>query len=224
MHLHFNAIYTIVWSVADLGPLPSNSEGGPYLPHPPAIRTPCLCHKQLNDLISFWCDIILPSPLDMRTVWRKHKRYCRRKFICTRYIFMVGSGISFRSEKIPRSRLGTTLSCLLFRGLVRNEISRVCFNFCSAERNSEHFSLPRNCSERNSAEFLFFGIAGIPSEWTNCSVYSVFRGMIFLSQIANPTYFMAGLFCIHINCVWFMTIISFIYLMFFLTVYWSHPS
>jgi hypothetical protein len=37
-------------------------------------------------------------------------------------------------------------------------------------------------------DFLFRGTAGIPSEITLCSVYSVFRGIIFLSEIPNPTY------------------------------------
>ncbi len=36
-------------------------------------------------------------------------------------------------------------------------------------------------------DFLFRGTAGIPSEITICSVYSVFRGIIFLSEIPNPT-------------------------------------
>jgi hypothetical protein len=35
-------------------------------------------------------------------------------------------------------------SCFLFRGMVRNEIPRVLLQFFSTERNSEHFSLPRN--------------------------------------------------------------------------------
>ncbi len=101
----------------------------------------------------------------------------------------------------------------LFRGMVRNGILRVCFYFCSTERNSALFSLPRKGSERNSVsmlqflfhgtefrvvfyssegfgtefrEFLFRGTAGIPSERTICSVNSVFRGIIFLSEIPNP--------------------------------------
>ncbi len=37
-------------------------------------------------------------------------------------------------------------------------------------------------------DFLFRGTTGIPSEITICSVYSVFRGIIFLSEIPNPTY------------------------------------
>jgi hypothetical protein len=105
-------------------------------------------------------------------------------------------------------------SGFLFRGMVRNGIPRVCFYFCSTERNSELFSLPRKGSELNSAsmllflfhgtefrvvfssaegfgtefrEFLFRRTAGIPSEITICSVNFVFRGIIFLSEIPNPS-------------------------------------
>ncbi len=35
-------------------------------------------------------------------------------------------------------------------------------------------------------DFLFRGTTGIPSEITICSVYSVFRGIIILSEIPNP--------------------------------------
>jgi hypothetical protein len=44
-------------------------------------------------------------------------------------------------------------SYFLFQGRVRNGIPRVCFYFCSKERNSELFSLPRKGSERNSVSF-----------------------------------------------------------------------
>ena len=54
-------------------------------------------------------------------------------------------------------------------------------------QNSEHFSPLRNGSKRNSESFLFRGTAGIPPEQSNCSVYSVFHGIIFLSEIANPS-------------------------------------
>jgi hypothetical protein len=54
------------------------------------------------------------------------------------------------------------------------------------EWNSEHFNLPGKGSERNSESFLFRRTAGIPPELTICSVYSVFRGIIFLPEIANP--------------------------------------
>jgi hypothetical protein len=101
----------------------------------------------------------------------------------------------------------------LFRGIVRNGIPTACFYFCSTERNSELFSLPRKglepnsesrllfCSteqnselfslprkERNSERFLFRRIAGIPSEMIICSVYFVFRGIIFSSEIPNPNH------------------------------------
>ncbi len=130
--------------------------------------------------------------------------------------------------------------CFLFRGMVRNGIPRVCFYFCSTERNSELFPLPLKGLEGNSeilllfqfhgTEFrvvfssaegfgrefrefasnfglrdgipscflvrgrvrngipriLFRGTVGILSEITICSVNSVFRGIIFLSEIPNP--------------------------------------
>jgi hypothetical protein len=104
------------------------------------------------------------------------------------------------------------LSCCLFRGMVGNRIPSVCLYYCSTKRNSELFSLPRNGSEQNSEclllilfhgtefravffsaerfgmeNFLFRGTAGIPPEQNNCSVYSVFRGIIFLWEIANPS-------------------------------------
>jgi hypothetical protein len=98
--------------------------------------------------------------------------------------------------------------CVLFRGMDRNGIPRIC-----TEWNSELCSLPQKGSEQNygslllflfhgtefrvifsSAEgfgtefrdFLFRGTTGIPLEITICSVYSVFRGIIFLSEIPNP--------------------------------------
>ncbi len=69
---------------------------------------------------------------------------------------------------------------------VGNGIPRVCFYLWFTERNSEFFSLPRKGSELNSEIFMFSGTAGIPTEITICSVYSVFRGFIFLSEIPNP--------------------------------------
>jgi len=102
-------------------------------------------------------------------------------------VFVGGSfGTEFRefaSTFVPRNGIP---SCFLFRGMVQKRIPRVCFYFCSMVQNSEHFSPLRNGSEGNSESFLFRGTAGIPPEQTNCSVYSVFRGIIFLSEIANP--------------------------------------
>ncbi len=57
------------------------------------------------------------------------------------------------------------------------------FYFCSTEPNSELISLSRNGSEQNSESFLFRGTAGIPPEQTICSVYSVFRGIIFCRKL-----------------------------------------
>ncbi len=78
--------------------------------------------------------------------------------------------------------------CFLFRQMVQNRIPRVCFYFYYTKQNFEHFSPLRNCSERNYVSFLFCRTAGILPEQTNCSVFSVFRGIIFLSEIANPIY------------------------------------
>ncbi len=85
--------------------------------------------------------------------------------------------------------------------------------FCCTERNSELCSLLWNGSERNSEnlhlfwfhrtefrvvissaegfgtefrDFLFHATTGIPWEITICSVYSVFRRIIFWSEIPNP--------------------------------------
>jgi hypothetical protein len=62
-------------------------------------------------------------------------------------------GTEFREfASILVSRNGIP-SCVLFRRRVRNRIMGVCFYFCSTERNSELFSLPRKGSERNSEIF-----------------------------------------------------------------------
>ncbi len=98
--------------------------------------------------------------------------------------------------------------------LPRNGSERNSIYLGSTERNSKLCSLPQKGSEQNygslllflfhgtefrvifsSAEgfgtefrdFLFRGTTGIPSEITICSVYSVFRGIIFLSEIPNPS-------------------------------------
>jgi hypothetical protein len=92
--------------------------------------------------------------------------------------------------------------------------SRICIYFGSTERNSELCSLPKKSSEqsygslllslfhrtefrvifysgegfgREFRDFLFRGTTGIPSEITNCSVYSVFHVIIFLLEIPNST-------------------------------------
>jgi hypothetical protein len=97
--------------------------------------------------------------------------------------------------------------------MVRNGIPRVCFYFCSTERNSVFFSLPRKGSERNSESmllflfhgtefrvvfssvegsewnserFLFRRTVGIPSEINICSVNSIYCGIIFLVGNSQP--------------------------------------
>jgi hypothetical protein len=136
--------------------------------------------------------------------------------------------------------LHSTLIIFLFRGMVRNGIPRVCFNFCSTERNSELVFFPLKSSEGNFESllqvwyhgtefrvvfsfaegfgrqlwefacifvqrngipncFLFRGrvLNGIPRVSVprnsrnfvgnnHFSVYSVFRIIIFLSEIPNP--------------------------------------
>jgi hypothetical protein len=63
--------------------------------------------------------------------------------------------------------------------------------FSSAEVFGTEFRVVFSSAEGFGTEFrgfLFRGTAGIPSEITICSVCSVFRGIIFLSEIPNPNY------------------------------------
>jgi hypothetical protein len=132
------------------------------------------------------------------------------------YHIKLGLATEFRSEKIPRNRLGIASviprkKVLIPRnsevyGRVYSEArngrkyEKICFTknpapanikihlfiyyyFCSMVQNSEHFSLLWNGSERNSEKFLFRVTVGIPPEQTNCSVYSVFRGIIFCRKL-----------------------------------------
>ncbi len=106
-----------------------------------------------------------------------------------RVVFSSAEGLGrefreFASNFVPRNEIP---SCFLFHWRVWKGISKIWFYFCSTERNSELFSLLLKGSERNSENFLFRGTAGIPSEISICSVYSVFRGIIFLSEIPSPT-------------------------------------
>jgi hypothetical protein len=103
-------------------------------------------------------------------------------------------------------------SCVLFHRMVWNRIPIICIYFGSKEQNSDLFSRLQKGSEQiygslllflfhgtelrivfSSAEgfgrefkdFLFRGTTRILSEITICLVYSVFRGIIFLSEIPN---------------------------------------
>jgi hypothetical protein len=132
--------------------------------------------------------------------------------------FLIKNSPSLSSCNLPRFVLHGTefrvvFSSAVWFGTEFREFSTISI---STEQNSELFSLPRKGSERNSAsmlhflihgtefrvvfsstegfgtefrEFLFRGTAGIPSEITICSVNSVFRGIIFLSEIPNPMYY-----------------------------------
>jgi hypothetical protein len=90
----------------------------------------------------------------------------------------------FASIFVPQNGIP---SCFLFLWRVRKGVPRVFFYFYSTEWNSELFSIPRKGSERNSESFLFRGrAAGIPSEITICSVYSVFREIKFFVGNSQP--------------------------------------
>ncbi len=89
----------------------------------------------------------------------------------------------FASILVPRN--GNS-SCILFRRRVRNRIMGVCFYFCSSERNSRVIFSSAEGFRTEFRDFLFRGTTGIPSEITICSDYSVFCGIIFLSEIPNP--------------------------------------
>ncbi len=91
----------------------------------------------------------------------------------------------FASIFVPRNRIP---SCILFRGMVRNRIPSVQNGiprvyFCSTVQNPEQFFGLRNGLERNSESFLFRGTAGILSEQTNYSGYSIFPGIFFCREL-----------------------------------------
>ncbi len=68
----------------------------------------------------------------------------------------------------------------------RMEFRAFASNFVPWYRIPSIFFPLRNGSEQNSKNFLFRGTAGILPEQSNCSVYSVFRWINFMSEIANP--------------------------------------
>jgi hypothetical protein len=73
---------------------------------------------------------------------------------------------------------------LPLKGLEGNSESLLVFLFNGTEFRTVFSSAEGFGTEFR--EFLFRGTAVIPSEITICSVYSVFRGIIFLSEIPNP--------------------------------------
>ena len=95
----------------------------------------------------------------------------------------------FASIFVPRNGIP---SCFFFRWSVRKGIQRDIFYFLL---NGTEFRVLFSSAEGFGTEFrdfLFRGPAGIPSEITLCSVYSVFRGIIFLSEIPNPSSGVSG--------------------------------
>jgi hypothetical protein len=92
-------------------------------------------------------------------------------------------GTEFRAFSPLRNNLERNYESFLSRRMVQNWILRDCFYFCSMVQNSEHSSPLRNGSERNSDSFLFRGTVWLPPEQTNCSVYYVFRGIIFCRKL-----------------------------------------
>jgi hypothetical protein len=107
-------------------------------------------------------------------------------FSCRDLFWLVFSsaewfGTAFRElVSIFVSRNGIP-SCFFFHGRDRHGIPRVCFNFvpCNGIRSCFLFR------GRVGTKFLEFSVlwtAGIPSERTSCSFYSVFYGIICLSE------------------------------------------
>jgi hypothetical protein len=110
---------------------------------------------------------------------------------------MLPNGTEFREFAsiffLPRNEIP---SIFLLCVTVRNGILR---DFCSAEWfrtefrefasifvHGTEFRAFFSSAERNSEGFLFRGTDEIPLEQTNCSVYSVFRGIIFFFLNCQP--------------------------------------
>jgi hypothetical protein len=106
----------------------------------------------------------------------------------------------FSSILVPRNGIP---SCFLFRRRVRNRIMGVNLYFLV---HGTVFRVVFSSAEGFGTEFrdfLFRGTTGIPSEITICSVYSVFRGIIFLSEIPNPSHWWCALFIyVLVVCSW----------------------
>jgi hypothetical protein len=96
-------------------------------------------------------------------------------------------GMEFRTFFSSTEQFGTEFREFPVSRNISEQNSENLLLFLFHGKEFPAFSSSRNSSERNSESFLFRGTAGIQLEQTNCSVYSVFRGIIFLSEIANPT-------------------------------------
>ncbi len=167
--------------------------------------------NKMIDYAHHWSKVVFSNTIIEINSWLKYSAAA----FCSVLASLPRNGSERHSENIFLFFIAQKgiLSYVLFRGMVRNGIPRICIYFGSTERNSEFCCLPQKSSEQNyrslllflfhgtefrvvfsSAEgfgtefrdFLFRGTTGIPSEITICSVYSVFRGIIFLSEIPNP--------------------------------------
>jgi hypothetical protein len=98
----------------------------------------------------------------------------------------------FASILVPRNGIP---GWVLFRRMVRNRIMGVCFYFLFHGTEFRVISSSAEGFGTEFRDFLFRGTTGIPSEITLCSVYSVFRGIIFLSEIPNPSPNVVHRFC-----------------------------
>ena len=131
--------------------------------------------------------------------WERKKNHAPANRIDSMFLSETCFGTEFQEPSI--FSMEGIPSIFLLCGTVRNIIFRVScfaewfrmefrefyFYICSMVQNSEHSAPLWNGYERNSESFLFRRTAGIPPEQTNCSVYSIFREIIFLSEIANPS-------------------------------------
>ncbi len=87
---------------------------------------------------------------------------------------------AFATNFLPWYRIP---SIFLLCRTVRNWIPRI---FCSVEQPEFRRNkpvVPRNSQNSAGTNLLFRGTAGIPPEQTCCSVYSVFRGIIFCRKL-----------------------------------------
>ncbi len=126
----------------------------------------------------------------------------KKTYLNKKYFFELnrGLGTEYCYEKNPQNSLGTVSvipqngipSCFSFaEGSDRNYESLLLFLFHKTEfrvvvRNGiPSCFLFRRRVRNGIPSFLFLGTAEIPSEITICSVYSVFRGIIFLLEIPN---------------------------------------
>ncbi len=138
--------------------------------------------RETNMVVDYWCT----HTLDNNTNSHITLEFGLPRLVLSSFFSAEWFGTEFRefaSIFVPRNGIP---SCFLFRWSVRKGIQRDIFYFLL---NGTEFRVLFSSAEGFGTEFrdfLFRGTAGIPSEITLCSVYSAFRGIIFLSEIPNP--------------------------------------